>query len=254
MEAIIEILKDIPKNYVTAILTNWVVIFIVHFIFWVKFKSKFQKFRIQLNERVDSAQIKRELINSLFVFFVGAIFASLVYYFSTKGYNKVYTNFSDHPFYSVFGIVILLIIDDTWFYWTHRLLHHPKLYKYVHFEHHKSVDVNPFTSMSFHIVESLLLTLYLIPLSFIMPLYIPVLGFMQLYGLFDNIKAHLGYEFFPKWWNKNIGKVLTSSTHHNMHHSKFMGNYGLHFRFWDKLMGTEFDNYEKEFDAVKNRE
>ena len=38
-----------------------------------------------------------------------------------------------------------------------------------------------------------------------------------------------------------------------MHHSKFNGNYGVHFRFWDKPFGTEFKDYEATFDAIQNR-
>jgi sterol desaturase/sphingolipid hydroxylase (fatty acid hydroxylase superfamily) len=32
-----------------------------------------------------------------------------------------------------------------------------------------------------------------------------------------------------------------------MHHSSFNGNYGLMFRFWDRLLGTELKNYESAF-------
>jgi sterol desaturase/sphingolipid hydroxylase (fatty acid hydroxylase superfamily) len=38
-----------------------------------------------------------------------------------------------------------------------------------------------------------------------------------------------------------------------MHHSKFDGNYGVHFRFWDKLLGTEFKDYEAQFDKIQAR-
>ena len=80
-----------------------------------------------------------------------------------------------------------------------------------------------------------------------------MLALVQLWGLLDNIKAHLGYEFYPTNFNKGWLRFMTSSTHHNMHHSKFKGNYGVHFRMWDKLLGTEFKEYETEFDKVRNR-
>jgi ferredoxin len=119
--------------------------------------------------------------------------------------------------------------------------------------HHRSIDVNPYSSVSFHPVETILLTLWIIPLTFFMPTYLPVLGLVQVYGLFENIKGHLGYEFFPAWWNKSWLRFITSSTHHNMHHHKFNGNYGIHFRFWDKLFGTEFKDYETEYDTIQAR-
>jgi sterol desaturase/sphingolipid hydroxylase (fatty acid hydroxylase superfamily) len=107
--------------------------------------------------------------------------------------------------------------------------------------------------MSFHFLEPVLLTSWILPVSFIFPIYAPVLLFVQLWGLLDNVKAHLGYEFYPDWWNNSWLRFLTSSTHHNMHHSRFNGNYGVHFRFWDKLMGTEFREYKNEYNKIQER-
>lgn len=119
--------------------------------------------------------------------------------------------------------------------------------------HHESIDVNPFTSLSFHWVEAALLTLWIIPISFILPIYAPILGLLQVWGLFDNIKGHLGYEFFPSNFNKSPLQFMTTSTHHSMYHSKFNSNYGVHFRFWNKLFGTEFKDYESSFDQIQQR-
>nr|HNI25705.1 sterol desaturase [Leptospiraceae bacterium] len=33
-------------------------------------------------------------------------------------------------------------------------------------------------------------------------------------------------------------------------HQKFNGNYSLYFNFWDRVMGTNFPNYEKYYDEV----
>lgn len=254
MEALKQILSNFPQGFVAGLFMNGSLIAIVYFIFWKKFKKRFQNWRIQLKERVDAKQIKAELKNSVFTLMVGALFSSIVIYLSSKGYTKIYTNFSDHsPFFAIAGFFILLIIDDTWFYWCHRLLHHPKLFPYVHVVHHKSIDVNPFTSMSFHWIEPFLLSFWIFPVAFFLPTYAPVLGFIQIWGLLDNIKSHLGYEFYPANFNKSWLRFLTSSTHHNMHHSKFKGNYGVHFRIWDKLLGTELKEYEAEFDKVQER-
>jgi Delta7-sterol 5-desaturase len=254
MEVLKEILTSLPKNIAMGVLMTGSFIAITYFIFWKKFKTRFQSWRIQVKERVNASQIKTELGNSVLVFVVGALFSTVVAYLSTKGYTKIYTNFSDHS--ALLGIgsfFLLLLIDDTWFYWCHRLLHHPKLFPYIHVVHHKSVDVNPFTSVSFHWLEPFLLTCWIFPVAFILPVYAPVLGAVQLWGLLDNIKSHLGYELYPANFNKGWLRFLTSGTHHNMHHSKFKGNYGVHFRIWDKLLGTEFKDYEAEFDKVQQR-
>jgi hypothetical protein len=41
--------------------------------------------------------------------------------------------------YILLCVCFLDYLHDTWFYWTHRLLHWRPLYKWVHFEHHRCV-------------------------------------------------------------------------------------------------------------------
>ena len=41
------------------------------------------------------------------------------------------------------AFTLLSIVAETHFYWTHRLLHVPWLYKNVHYLHHKSHNPGP---------------------------------------------------------------------------------------------------------------
>jgi sterol desaturase/sphingolipid hydroxylase (fatty acid hydroxylase superfamily) len=43
---------------------------------------------------------------------------------------------------------------------------------------------------------------------------------------------------------------VCGTMHHDMHHRLGRTNYGLYFRFWDKLMGTEHPEFERLFDHV----
>jgi Delta7-sterol 5-desaturase len=251
---LISIASNFPKNYLTGLVMNTVIIGSVYFVFWKLFAKRLKNWRIQIEQRSDAAQIKRELKNALFTMAVGTLLTCVMLYLSTMGMTKLYTDIADHSIWvALAGFPLLLLIDDMWFYWVHRLLHHPRLFKYVHAEHHKSVDVNPLTSLSFHWLEPLLLTLWIVPVSLLFPIYAPVLGLMQIYGLYDNIKSHLGYELFPSWFNRSPLRMLTSSTYHNLHHTNFRVNYGLHFRIWDRLLGTEYKNYEPTYDAIVHR-
>lgn len=254
MEAMKAILSNMPKRFASAIMLNGLMMALAYFLVWKLFKNKLQNKRIQLNERADIKQIKSELKNAIFIFQNAAFSSSLILYLNSLGHNKIYNNFADYNlFWAIASFFIIWVIDDAWFYWMHRLLHHKSIYGYVHVVHHRSIDVTPFSSMSFHVVEGFLLSSWIFPVSFIMPLYAPALGVFQIWGLLNNIKAHLGYELYPASFNKGWLRFLTSSTHHNIHHSKFKGNYGLHFRFWDKICGTEFRDYELTFDQVQQR-
>ncbi len=247
------IVDNFPQGIAKVVLMNGTAMTIAYLIFHKFFRERFRKFRIQLKERISNEQVRREIKNAFFTAIVGVVMSSIVMFLHSKGQTKIYTNFNDHTFFSIAGFFIILLLDDTWFYWTHRLLHHPKIFNYIHLEHHKSTDVNPYTTMSFHFVEPIISTFWIIPVAYFIPTYLPVFALAQVYGLLNNIKAHLGYELYPKWWNKTWLRYLTTSTHHNMHHSKFKGNYAVHFTIWDKLMGTEFEGYEAEFDKIKQR-
>ena len=254
MDAFLSILKSLPMAYVQGLLGSGVWIVLAYVLVWRVFKPRLQRWRIQLRERADYVQIRSEIKNALLTSIVGTLTSSFILYMSSMGYTKLYFNMADYgPIWSIGGLFVLWLIDDAWFYWVHRTLHHKSIYRFIHRIHHDSIDVTPFTSLSFHMVESFLLTAWFIPAAFIIPIWIPALGVLQLIGLFNNIKSHLGYELYPTWVNKGPLRFLVTSTHHNMHHSKFQGNYGLHFRFWDRLCGTEFEEYSDTFNEIKAR-
>lgn len=254
MEELKQIALAFPQSYAAALMMNGGMILIAYLVIWKLFGKRLQHRRIQTKARVDAKQIRFELKNAVLSLAVGALFASIVMLLSLKGYTQIYTDISDHhPLVAVAGFFAIWLIDDAWFYFVHRFLHRPSIYRHVHAVHHRSIDVNPFTSLSFHWLEPFLLSVWIFPVAILMPIYAPALGVIQLIGLLDNVKSHLGYELYPAWLNRSPLRWFTSSTYHNMHHTKFTGNFGVHFRFWDKLLGTELPQYESEYDRVKQR-
>jgi sterol desaturase/sphingolipid hydroxylase (fatty acid hydroxylase superfamily) len=152
--------------------------------------------------------------------------------------------------------LLLFAIEDTFFYWTHRAMHHPKLFRHFHAVHHESYDPTPFTAYSFHPLEAIVQSLNglptLLPLIFLPwdPLALAVYGFGQ---IAFNVIGHLGYEVYPANWNRLPGlRWKTPGLHHYLHHQMVGGNYGLYFRWWDKYCGTEFADFEARYDRIFN--
>ncbi len=246
--------KELPKGFIGGLTLNGGMMCIAYFVVWRMFKQRFAALRIQQLPRVDGKQLRYELKNALITLLLGTAISGFVMLMTLQGYTKLYTEPKDNQLLlAVVTFVCLWILDDAWFYFVHRALHHPKVFKAIHLVHHKSIDVNPFSSMSFHFVEAFLLSAWVIPIAFLVPVYAPVLAAMQVIGMLENVKSHLGYEFYPRWWNRTPLRWFASSTFHNLHHTNSSGNYGLHFRFWDRLLGTEHKHYETTFDEVKNR-
>ncbi len=133
-------------------------------------------------------------------------------------------------------------------------MHHPKLVKHFHRAHHKSTDPSPFTAFAFQPSEAIVEYTMSFVLPFVLPMHFGMLLAWQAFDMLNNEIGHLGYEIYPKSWLKiPILKYKTASTHHNMHHQFFKGNYALYFTWWDKWKGTEFKDYEKRHQQIFER-
>lgn len=218
---------------------------------------------IWLNERLSESRIQdrsasrrdfaREIFHSMQTTLVFAVIGCIILYTPVKNITRVYTGFSAYPtWWLVSSVVLSLVIHDTYFYWMHRLLHHPKIFRYAHVVHHKSTVPSPWTSYSFHVFEAFAEGLVLLIITIILPMNVLSITLFIIIGFVINVYGHLGYEIAPKWLRYTfLFNISNTSVHHNLHHSKFNANYGLYFRFWDKVMGTEHPDYVKEYDRVQ---
>lgn len=205
-------------------------------IFWVIAKEKFKrqkiKSRLVVKEGAKSL-VSLEIRYSLMTMLVVALIFTAIDVLSRHHLNRIYYNISEHGWvYFILSIPLMLIVHDAYFYFLHRTLHHPKIFKLAHSVHHLSTSPTPFAAYSFHPIEAVLSSSILFVVTFIMPVHFWALVIFSLIWTFCNINGHLGYEFFPKkrWFN--------NSTAHHMHHQWINGNYGLYFTFWDRWLNT----------------
>ena len=138
------------------------------------------------------------------------------------------------------SILTYLFLHDSWFYWTHRWMHLPRLFKAAHAVHHASRPPTAWAAMSFHPWEAISGAILIPALMFIIPIHIGALGVVMLIATIMGVTNHMGWEMFPRSWiNGWFGRHLISASHHEAHHRHYNCNYGLYFRFWDKLCGTD---------------
>jgi ring-1,2-phenylacetyl-CoA epoxidase subunit PaaE len=246
---------EFGKQYLQGAASMLSILSILFVIFWVFLGKRFGNRKVQLSKRAGWPQIKDEIITALIATIGSTLFAMLLVSMKDAGTLKFYPG-SAGAFsgYEVITVIVMLLISDTWFYWSHRAMHHPSIYKYVHALHHRSLDVNPYTSLSFHVIEAVWLTLWMLPLALFMPISMKALGVMQVIGLFNNVKSHLGYEFFPGFFKNAPFNMLVTATNHSLHHTQYNGNYGLFFRFWDIVCDTELKTTITLFNDIHHRE
>lgn len=176
-------------------------------------------------------------------FITACIFGAMAWLWlgtSLRSCTQFYTDMDQYGLAWIIGSVPLcLLIHDTYFYWMHRLMHHPKVYRRVHLVHHRSVNPSPWAAYAFHPMEAVLEAGIIPVLLVALPLHpVSFFAFITLM-LWFNVYGHLGYEIFPKsLYGHPLGRWLNTSIYHNQHHERFTGNYSLYFTFWDRWMGT----------------
>lgn len=202
-------------------------------------------------------QVITEVTYSLLTFLVFACVVVFIKFLSNNDIvnTRVYRDFSEHSWaYYIATTVFVILFHDTYFYWVHRLMHHPLLYERVHKVHHLSKDPTPWASFAFHPLEAFLEIGFVPILVFTLPLHYTSLIILSLWQIVFNVMGHLGYELFPAGALQHpLLKWLNTSTNHNMHHKYVRCNYGLYFNVWDRLMGTNHPKYEETFEEVTSR-
>ena len=94
--------------------------------------------------------------------------------------------------------------------------------------------------LSFHPVEALTGAVVIPALAFLIPIHVAVLGLVLTIMTVMGVGNHMGWEMFPRALvHGPVGRWLITATHHEQHHAAYRGNYGLYFRFWDKICGTD---------------
>jgi sterol desaturase/sphingolipid hydroxylase (fatty acid hydroxylase superfamily) len=222
---------------------------LVWLLVWKVFAKKLALRKVPTPRPSDRAQMLHEVKYSLSTLAFGTLGVVVVSWLSEHGYAHLSNNASDFtPLQLGATFLGLLLLNDLWFYGFHRLLHTPWAFKHIHSVHHRSVEVTPFSSYSFHPIEGLLLGGWIYPVAVLVPIYLPLLGALQGIGLLNNVMSHLGYELWPKWLLRVPGlRWLNSATFHSMHHTRVNGNYGLMLRVWDRLLGTSLPGYDEVF-------
>lgn len=134
---------------------------------------------------------------------------------------------------------IALLVEDTLFYWGHRTLHHPSIYKYVHKQHHMFQDCTISLSSEFaHPFEFFVANL--VPFTTGLLLCGGHAVSWQVWTLWrigETLDAHCGYDL--PWSPYRILPFSGSAGHHDYHHSHNKGCFGSFFIFWDALCGTD---------------
>ena len=138
------------------------------------------------------------------------------------------------------GFATAHFVNDVGFYWSHRAVHHPSLYKHIHKQHHAYTGSIGFAAE------------YASPLESIISNALPTIGGMLFFGchgsallflvwlavrLQQTYEAHSGFCFYGTVLYKWFGLTNADAcAYHDFHHSGNCGNFGAEWLDW--ICGT----------------
>ena len=187
-------------------------------------------------------QMRREIAWSLASAAIYGIPAGIVGWgWQERGWTRIYMGWQDFPlWYLPLSVLLYLFAHDTWFYWSHRWMHRPRLFRSMHAVHHASRPPTAWAAMSFHPYEALTGAFVIPLLVFVIPIHAAMLGLVLAIMTLMGVTNHMGWEMFPRRLvHSRLGGWLITASHHQRHHEEYRCNYGLYFRFWDRVCGTD---------------
>lgn len=155
--------------------------------------------------------------------------------------TKDYLGSICYPFASFFYEIFF----DLLHYLSHRALHHPRVYQYLHKVHHTYHNPSLLTTFYHHPID-VLVTNILPSLCtvWVFRIHGTHLALFFVYKTFIEVSGHSGKSLAPRssfpqliWLPKCAGVELYAEDH-QLHHMDGSHNYGKRFSLWDKIFGT----------------
>jgi sterol desaturase/sphingolipid hydroxylase (fatty acid hydroxylase superfamily) len=175
-------------------------------------------------------------------------YEALMFWAMANGYAPL-LGWAENPVW----FVALLLLTPMWisfhFYWIHRWLHWPPLYRLAHSLHHRNTNVGPWSGLSMHPVEHLLFFSSVLIHWIVAAHPIHILFHMQHQAL-TAATSHTGFEGLLV---KDKNRLALGTFHHQMHHRYFECNYGNLEVPWDNWFGSFHDGTDASHERFKER-
>ena len=248
-----DFINSLPYTYYRIGIRYIIAAGIAFMLFYVIFRNQriFKKIQTKFPKHTDYF---RDLTYSLVTIAIFTVIAHWSFVTLRTSNILIYDLEAKSGWYWLMTVVPIFIIHDFYFYWAHRLMHHPKIFRTVHKVHHLSTNPSPWTAYAFHPFEAVIETLIIPILVFTVPTHPWIIVLFMIFQIIYNVYGHLGFEIFPRGFHKTkIGRYINTSVAHNQHHKKFTGNFGLYTLIWDRLFGTIRQDYDEDYELATSK-
>ncbi|MCY4291939.1 MAG: sterol desaturase family protein [Roseovarius sp.] len=177
---------------------------------------------------------------------VATIYQWGIFWAMANGWAPTIT-WESSPVWFALWLFLVPMWSSFHFYWTHRLEHHPRLYRHVHAVHHRNVNIGPWSGISNHWYENLLyLSTYFVHLVVAShPLHV------MFHIYFQQISPVLSHSGFEKVTARDSEVMRAGDFFHQLHHRYFECNYGTSEIPFDRWFGTYHDGSAKSTERTR---
>ncbi|NBC97266.1 MAG: fatty acid hydroxylase family protein, partial [Deinococcus-Thermus bacterium] len=137
----------------------------------------------------------------------------------------------------------ILVLFDAWFYFGHRLLHHPAVFRF-HALHHRAVAPTAWSTDCASVVDTLIEHGFYLVVWIVLPAPAAAIFALRLLDQVTGMIGHAGHEHVAGRSARAPFPTICT-TYHDLHHSQFRYNFGNFFSIWDRLLGTMHPDYDR---------
>jgi 4-alpha-methyl-delta7-sterol-4alpha-methyl oxidase len=135
-------------------------------------------------------------------------------------------------------VLFFIVLDDFLYYWMHRTLHTPWLYKHVHSVHHRITTPFALTGNYMHAVEFMLTSTLVMTGPSLVGAHVVTLWAWIVFRQLEAADGHSGYDV--PWNPALLVPFYKGPAYHDFHHRRFFGNYAGFFAYLDKVFGGTY--------------
>ena len=173
------------------------------------------------------------------IFFI-PIFYSLISFFVSNQQWATFSSFWPHHSPIAFQVILMMVCNEFFRYWVHRMAHTKRFLWKLHSVHHSPEILYWFNSGRFHPLEKIIQfipdTLIFLLIGMKPEVLSAYLVFYGINGFFQH--SNINVKYGP------LNYIISSSELHRWHHSEIPresnGNYGNNLIVWDVIFGTWF--------------
>jgi sterol desaturase/sphingolipid hydroxylase (fatty acid hydroxylase superfamily) len=158
-------------------------------------------------------------------------------------------SFETHPVWFVAMFLVVPFIHEVGFYFAHRMVHWPPLYRVAHHLHHRNTNPGPWSGLSMHPIEHVIY-FWSIALFFLIPSHpVHMINLASRLGV-APAQGHTGFD------RLDLGEETTMDVSyyaHYLHHKYFEVNYADGMVPLDKWFGSFHDGTPEAHKAMLAR-